>query len=134
MGYNCEELVAKIREILGTDKEWPVVLVGCGNLGQALLGYGGFANQGFSVKAAFDISVDLVGTEIGGIPVFHLSKLTEFVVKENIQMAILAVPAQNANQALDQIVQSGITGILNFAPVTLSAPKSISVVEVDLAM
>ena len=134
IGYRCEELIGQIKKILGTDKEWPVVLVGCGNMGQALLGYRGFAKQGFEVVAAVDVDESLMGAEIHGLSIKHLDKLPELVKLHNLQVAILAVPALAAADAAEAILKSGITGILNFAPVTLSVPKQVSLVEVDLAM
>lgn len=133
IGYRCEELVAKIRSILGTDRTWPVVLVGCGNLGQALLGYRGFAKQGFEVVAAVDVDAALVGTEIEALTIQRLDQLPEIVLRKNVRVAILAVPAKAAERAVESILAAGITGILNFAPVTLSLPKHIGIVEVDLA-
>ena len=133
IGYKCEELVTKIRSILGTDRTWPVVLVGCGNLGQALLGYRGFSTQGFQVVAAVDVDESLVGQEIEGIEIERLADLAEIVQLKNIRVAMLAVPAKAADAAVEAILQAGIVGILNFAPVTLALPKNIGLVEVDLA-
>ena len=134
IGYRCDELVGEIRRILGTDRTWPVALIGCGNLGQALLGYRGFGKQGFQVVAAFDIDPSIVGQSFEGLTVIDLQKLPDLVRENDIKLAILAVPAKAANQAVESLVEAGITGILNFAPVTLNLPKSISVVGVDLAM
>ncbi len=134
IGYRCEELVVEIRRILGTDRLWPVALIGCGNLGQALLGYRGFDKQGFSVVAAFDINASIVGQTFEGLTVKQLGGLNEVVDREDIRLAILAVPAAAASAALEAILAAGITGILNFAPVTLSVPKNVSVVGVDVAM
>ena len=134
IGYRCEELILQIRKILGTDKTWPVALIGCGNLGQALLGYHGFGKQGFKVEVALDIDPQIVGQTFEGLTVQHLDKLSEIVAAHSIKLAILADPANAANQAVEELVKAGITGILNFAPVTLSLPKSVSVVGVDLAM
>ena len=134
IGYRCEELILEIRRILGTDRTWPVALIGCGNLGQALLGYRGFGKQGFRVEAAFDINSQIVGKTYEGLTVMHLDRMPAVVEKNDIKLAILAVPAIAANLAVDSLVEAGITGILNFAPVTLSLPKTVSVVGVDLAM
>ena len=109
-------------------------MVGIGNLGQALLGYRGFQAQGFSVKAAFDVNEKVVGSEVCGLVVHHLDEMKKIVEKKAIQLAILAVPAEAATSVAEVVVDSGITGVLNFAPVTLSVPKSVSVVGVDLAM
>lgn len=134
IGYRCEELVTEIRRILGTDRTWPVALIGCGNLGQALLGYRGFGKQGFRVVAAFDIAPAIVGQTFEGLTVIHIERLSELVKQNDVRLAILAVPAKAANPAVDAIVEAGITGIMNFAPVTLNLPKTVSVVGVDLAM
>lgn len=134
IGYRCNELIEEIRQILGTDRIWPVALVGCGNLGQALLGYRGFDQQGFSVVLAFDSDTQLVGTEIGDLTVRDLSRLAEDLSENEVRMAILAVPAGSAQQVADRLIEAGITGILNFAPVTLSVPDEVSIAEVDLAI
>ena len=134
VGYRCDELIAEIKRILGTDKTWPVALIGCGNLGQALLGYRGFEKQGFDVVAAFDISPQLIGTKLAGLTVQDIAGLPDWVAEKKISLVILAVPADAANAAVDVIIRSGVTGILNFAPVTLKLPKRIRVVGVDLAI
>ena len=134
VGYRCDELIAEIKRILGTDQTWKVALIGCGNLGQALLGYRGFHKQGFEVVAAFDISPKLIGTKLAGLTVQDIAKLPDWVTEKKISLVILAVPADAANEAVEVIVRSGVTGILNFAPVTLKLPKRIRVVGVDLAI
>lgn len=134
IGYRCEELIAQIKKILGTDRTWPVVLVGCGNMGQALLGYRGFAKQGFDVVAAVDVDAHVIGKTFHGLTVQHIDRLNEIVSQHDISVAVLAVPAAAAADAAKLILESGITGILNFAPVTLTVPKQVSTVEVDLAM
>lgn len=134
IGYRCEELVAEIKKILGTDRVWNVALAGCGNLGQALLGYRGFKRQGFRVVAAFDVAPEIVGSMIEDLRVHHLDEVPVIAKSHDIRLAILAVPSSSAYEVADQLVAAGITGILNFAPVTLSFPKSVSVVGVDLAM
>jgi redox-sensing transcriptional repressor len=134
IGYRCEELVAEIKKILGTDRVWNVALIGCGNLGQALLGYRGFQKQGFRVVAAFDVSPEIVGKTIENLQVHHLGELVEITRTMDIRLAILAVPSHAAHEVADQLVGAGIYGILNFAPVTLTLQKSVSLVGVDLAM
>lgn len=134
VGYRCDELIAEIKRILGTDQTWPVALIGCGNLGQALLGYRGFEKQGFEVVAAFDVSPEIIGTQLANLTVRDIQTLPDWVEQEKIALAILAVPADKANLAVEVIVRSGVTGILNFAPVTLKLPKRIQVVGVDLAI
>ena len=134
IGYRCEELIQRIREILGTNREWPVVLVGVGNLGRALLGYRGFGRQGFKVVAAFDSDPEKILREIDGVPVFPLERIPEIVRSQGIRLAILAVPSQAAQGVADQLVGAGVVGVLNFAPVTLNLPVDVAKIGVDLAM
>ncbi len=133
IGYRCDELVGAIRKILGTDREWRVALVGAGNLGRALLGYRGFHRQGFRLVAAFDTDDSIVGREIEGVPIRHVSQLTEIVKQEHVELGLVAVPANVAQDVADQLVAAGVRGILNFAPVTLKVPDGVSKVGVDLA-
>ena len=134
IGYRCEQLITEIRRILGTNRMSPVALIGCGNLGQALLGYRGFVRQGFSVVLAFDIDNGVVGKSIEGITVSHFDQLESAIELNGVRLAILAVPADAAQPVADRLVQAGITGILNFAPVTLNLPQAINVIGVDLAI
>ena len=134
IGYRCEELIGAIRSILGTDRRWPVLLAGVGNLGRALLGYRGFAPQGFEIVAAVDVISEKVGTEVEGVRVEHLDGLAEIVRREGIAVAILAVPAGSAQAVADRLVAAGVRGIVNFAPVTLSLPEETSLLGVDLAI
>ena len=135
VGYRCRELAEEIKRILGTDRVWSVALVGCGNLGRALLGHRGFQSKGFRIVRAFDVEKEIVGSKIEGIEVQHLSELTEELCQEQgIHLGILAVPATAAEQVVDRLVKAGITGILNFAPVMLNLSKSVTVAGVDLAI
>lgn len=133
VGYRCDELIARIKTILGTDRSWPVALVGVGNLGRALLRYKGFEKQGFRVLVAFDADADKIGRTIEGIPVRPLTDLRSEVRAQGIRLAIIAVPAGEAQQVANEVVAAGVEGVLNFAPVTLSLPNHVSRVSVDLA-
>jgi redox-sensing transcriptional repressor len=134
VGYRCQELIDAIKKILGTNQVWPVVLIGTGNLGRALLGYRGFGNQGFRVVAAFDADAGKVGRKIDGIDVLPLDDLKKTIESQNIRIAILAVPSPAAQLVAEKLVEAGISGILNFAPVTLTVSKDVHVVGVDLAI
>ena len=134
IGYRCQELIAEIRRILGTDQSWPVVIVGCGNMGRALLGYAGFDSQGFEIVAAFDTDPSKQGTRFGKLTIQSMEDLDQVVRHKQIRLAILAVPAAAAQQVAEDLVAAGVDGILNFAPVTLSLRRSISTVGVDLAI
>lgn len=132
IGYRCDELVAEIRRILGTDRQWTVTMVGVGNMGRALLRYKGFAAQGFQIVAAFDRDSRVFGTKIEGIPVYDVAQLGEIVRQQHIQLGMITVPATEAQSAADQLVHAGISGIVNFAPVALSLPEHVGLVGVDL--
>jgi redox-sensing transcriptional repressor len=133
VGYRCDELVHAIRSILGTDREWTVAMVGVGNLGQALLGYKGFASQGFRIVAAFDIDPEMVGQQVNEVPVYGFDQLEQVVREQSIELGLVAVPAAAAQQVATRLVEAGVAGILNFAPVTLNLPNEVSLVGVDLA-
>ena len=134
IGYRCNELISAIKGILGTDRNWPVALVGLGNLGRALLGYKGFGNQGFRIVAAFDVDPSKVGKPLEGVPVYHLDQLQQVVKDQEIKIGVIAVPASSAVEVAEKLVEAGIDGMLNFAPVTISPPESVNVQGVDLAI
>ena len=119
---------------MGTDAVWSVALIGIGNLGRALLRYKGFNRQGFRIVAAFDADPNLVGQTVEGVDVYAMDILTETVKQQNIRLAAIAVPAEASQQVADMLIDSGVEGILNFAPVMLSLPDTIQAVGVDLAM
>ena len=134
VGYRCDELMAAIRQILGTDRPWNVAVVGLGNLGRALLRYKGFDEQGFRMVAAFDVDAEKLGEHVEGIAVYHVDQMAEVIRNAGIRLGIIAVPAPAAQQAANALVAAGIEGILNFAPVTLALPSHISRIGVDLAI
>jgi redox-sensing transcriptional repressor len=133
IGYRCQELIGAIKIILGTDREWRVALVGVGNLGRALLGYRGFVQQGFRIVAAFETDPEKVGTHIENVEVCQLDRLAEVIADRQIELGMVAVPAAYAQGVADQLVEAGVGGIVNFAPVTLRVPSGVSIVGVDLA-
>lgn len=134
IGYRCEELVAEIKKIMGTDRHWAVALIGCGNLGRALLGYRGFFQKGFKIAAAFDVDPSKTVGQFEGIPVYDIEELGTIAKQHQIRLAILAVPAAAANLVAEKVAAAGITGIMNFAPVTLNSIEGVSAVGVDLAI
>jgi redox-sensing transcriptional repressor len=134
VGYRCDELIRAMRDILGTNQPWPVVMVGVGNLGQALLGYRGFGRQNFSIHSAFDADPSKVGHIIQGVLVRPIDELPEVVQSSGIRLGMVVVPAQHAQAVADRLVAAGIEGIVNFAPVTLALPPHVQIVAVDLAI
>ncbi len=134
IGYRCSELVDAIRNILGTNRDWPMALIGLGNLGRALLRYKGFGHQGFRVVAIFDTDTTKIGKTAEGLPIFALDDLKQQVPQKGIRLAVLAVPAASAQSVADLASEAGVEGILNFAPVTLTLPPHVEQIGVDLAM
>lgn len=133
VGYHVQFLTNNLKEILGLDQEWKVVLVGTGNLGSALLKYKGFSQKGFRISAVFDDSPLKVGRSIGGAEIKDPEKMPYLLRKEGIRIGIIAVPAPAAQGVAERLVASGVTSILNFAPTQLALPQGVKVQHIDLA-
>src|SRR5438309_1987528 len=134
IGYPTRELVTAIRRALGIDREWSVALVGVGNLARALLRYRGFPQQGFRIVALFDSDQAKIGQRIDGLTVHALEQMNGIVAASRAELGMLTVPQDAAQSVADALVGAGIRGILNFAPVVLRLPGSVSLVSVDLAV
>ncbi|MBI4583921.1 MAG: redox-sensing transcriptional repressor Rex [Planctomycetes bacterium] len=134
VGYKIPELIRQIRHIMGTDRIWRVALVGMGNLGSALARYKGFEQKGFQIAALFDRDPQVVGKRFPPGTVHPMSRLTELVQEKEIQLGILAVPAEEAQGVAEEMIAAGIQGILNFAPRVLRLFPQILCVSVDLAI
>jgi len=132
-GYNVEYLYTEIAKILGLDTIHDMVLVGAGNLGSALVKYMNFRRRGFVFKAAFDIRKDLEGKEISGITVHSMDDLKDYVKQEQIDIAVLCIPKQEAVKVADLLAQTNIKAIWNFAHVDLRVPPRIQVENVHLS-
>ena len=134
IGYYVSGLKAELQRILGLDREWPVALVGLGNLGSALFHYKGFSRQGFRIAIVFDDDPAKAGREIGGVPIVSTRDVAREVKARAIQIAVLAVPADAAQGVADQLVAAGIKAVLNFAPARLRVPKDARLKNVDLSI
>ena len=134
IGYRVDELIAQVKRILGTDRTWNIMLVGAGNIGRALSSYRGFMAKGFRLVAVFDNDPGKVGKRLGPFTIQPLSDIPATVQKQQIRLAILAVPADAAQDVADQIVAAGVRGILNFAPVSLTVPPDVAMNSVDVAV
>ena len=132
LGYDVEALSRKLTEALGTARLQPVILAGAGNLGAALVHYGGFAKEGFEIIAAFD--ADPRRAAELRVPLLRMNALHAFVADRGVKMAILAVPATAAQAVVNELVAAGIMGILNFSPTLLQVPDGVVVNNVDLAL
>ena len=134
LGYDVAELTRKIAEELGTSRLQPVILIGVGHLGLALLSYRGFEKEGFEIIAAFDAEPDRRRDKRVTQPILGMDYLSGFVSDSGVRMAILTVPAAVAQEVANALVGAGITGILNFAPIVLSVPEEVTVNNVNLAI
>jgi redox-sensing transcriptional repressor len=134
VGYEVEYLIYQVRRELGLTHDWPVVIVGAGNLGQALAGYGGFSQRGFPVAGLVDTDVAKVGTVIGNVRIRHVDDLPAIVRAERVSIGVVATPGAAAQDAADRLVKAGVTSILNFAPFVLTVPPGVMVRKVDLAV
>jgi redox-sensing transcriptional repressor len=134
LGYDVEQLSKMISDLLGTNSLQPVILVGVGNLGLALMSYRGFEQEGFELVAAFDADADRKRDKNVKQPIFPMEKLAEIIHDRNVRMAILTVPTAAAQEVANTLVDLGITGILNFAPLVLHVPEDVIVNNVNLAM
>jgi redox-sensing transcriptional repressor len=134
VGYDVEYLVYQVSRELGLTQDWPVVIVGTGNLGRALANYGGFASRGFRVAALLDSDPAVVGKSIAGHVVRHADGIESVVARHEISIGVIATPAGTAQDVCDRLVAAGVTSILNFAPVVLSVPSGVDVRKVDLSI
>jgi redox-sensing transcriptional repressor len=134
IGYHVPELTTEIRRILGTDQMWSAALVGVGNIGRAVISYGRLRGKGFEIVEAFDNDPNVIGTVVAGCTVRSLAEMDGLLRAHELRMALLAVPAAAAQEVTDRLVEAGIAGILNFAPVRLRVPDRVSIVSVDLTV
>jgi redox-sensing transcriptional repressor len=133
VGYGVEMLAHEISRELGLAKEWPVAIVGLGNLGQALAAYLGLATQGFQVVALLDRDRGVIGREIAGLVVGSVDDLERIVTEREVIIGVIATPAASAQQVCDRLVAVGVGSVLNFAPCVLSVPEGVDVRKVDLS-
>jgi len=133
VGYTIVHLCDKLRQIMGTDRTWDVAVVGAGKIGQAISGYPKFIDRGFKVIAVFDNNPTIIGTEVANHTVRPVADMTRIIPLRNIKLAILSVPVDVAQDLADRLVASGITGILNFAPIRLRVPEGVGVSSVDFS-
>ncbi|RAY15301.1 redox-sensing transcriptional repressor Rex [Actinomadura craniellae] len=134
VGYEVEYLIYQISRELGLTQDWVVAIIGVGNLGRALAGYGGFASRGFRMASLLDADPRLVGERIAGIDVEHIDRLETVIAEHGVSIAVIATPAVAAQEVCDRVVASGVTSVLNFAPIVLSVPDGVDVRKVDLSI
>ena len=130
-GYSVNYLYVELRRILGLDLEWNLAVVGVGRLGRAIISYPGFAPEGLRVVAAFDADPSMVDKQVGGITVRPMSDLRETIEREDIRMAIVAVPAARTQEVVDLLVRCGIKALLNYAPTSPPVPDGVTLRSID---
>ena len=133
VGYDIDELRVQIRKTLGLISDYPVVIVGAGNLGRALANYKGFENWGFEIAAILDIDETKIGKEIAGISVESLHRLEEIVEGHSVRIGIIATPPSGAQTVADRLTEAGVKSILNLAPTILKTNDDVEVRRVDLS-
>jgi len=134
VGYDVDQLLLEISRELGLTRDWPVAIVGVGNLGAALANYGGFGDRGFPVAALLDADPAKVGLVVAGHEVRHIDELDRLVADLGIAIGIIATPAAGAQEVADRLVAAGVTSILNFAPAVVNVPAQTTLRKVDLAL
>jgi len=130
-GYQIPYLVEQLKRILKVNNEWQVALIGMGDIGHALTHYNGFVNRGFHIVLLFDNDPKKIGTAINGLVVMDAAKLVEEIRGRGLKVAMLAVPAEKAQEVANKLVEAGIEGILNYAPINLSVPPNVHVQYID---
>lgn len=133
VGYQRAALVDLIRQELGLTHEWPIVIIGAGNLGSALANYGGFAAAGFTLVSVYDVDHTKIGAAVGGITVRSLDQLEADVAARDVAMGVVTTPAAAAQESVNRLVAAGVRSILNFAPFVVQVPKGVDVRHVDLS-
>jgi redox-sensing transcriptional repressor len=134
VGYDVDYLVYQVSRTLGLTQDWPVVIVGAGNLGRALANYGGFVSRGFTIAAMLDSDPTIVGSRIARLTVRHVDELEGLVLRHKVSIGVIATPAGSAQAVCDRLVCAGVTSILNFAPLVLTVPEGVDVRKVDLSI
>lgn len=130
-GYNVAYLHEQIRQILHVDREWPMAVVGAGDLGRAIVHYRGFVPRGFRVACVFDNDPARIGEEIAGLTVQPMTRLDEEIAARGVQVAMISVPLEAAQEVAGQLVKAGVRAILNYAPINLSVPEGVQVQYID---
>ena len=132
-GYNVKHLYAEIAKILGIDRQHNLVIIGAGNLGQAIANYANFEKRGFVIKGMFDINPRLIGLVVRGIEIRGVEELEQFIRDNEVQIAALTIPKTKAPEIADRVIRAGVKGIWNFAHVDLTVPDDVVVENVHLS-
>jgi redox-sensing transcriptional repressor len=132
-GYNVETLYNEIGKILGVERRFSTIIIGAGNMGNALANYTNFQKRGFDLIGIFDINYNRIGQKVNGIEILHTDELDDFIKKKNVDIAILTVPSRNISEVAEKVVELGIKGIWNFSPQDLKLSHDVVVENVHLS-
>src|SRR3990170_2794413 len=130
-GYNVRRLLDELRQILGLDRQWRMALVGIGRLGRAILGYEGFAPQGFRIVEAFDTDPTVIGTSINSLAIKNTGELEKVLATSPVDVGIVAVPGETAQDVIDALIRCGVRAILNYAPIAAHVPRGVHIKRID---
>jgi len=130
-GYNVRKLLDELRRILGLNRQWRMALVGIGRLGRAILGYEGFGPQGFRIVEAFDSDSSMIGKEFAGVKVHDTADLERFLGEGSVDIGVVAVPAEMAQDVIDRLVKCRVHAILNYAPIAAHVPRGVQIKRID---
>ena len=134
LGYSVPELSATLRGLLGLDRTWRVALVGAGRIGSALFAYHDFRRRGFRIVTVLDTDPDKIGQTWGEVPILDAERLESVLTGERVDIVILAVPVDVAQQVVDRVVATGVRAVLNFAPTQLHVPQGVAIRDVNMSM
>ena len=134
LGYSVPELTARLRQILGLQREWRVIIIGAGKIGAALAQYQGFRQRGFRVAAVFDSDPAKIGKTLDGFVIRSVAELERVMAQEHPDIAVITVPAEGAQQVADRVIDAGIRAIMNFAPLQLHVPETVALKTVNMAL
>ncbi len=134
VGYFVRELIRNIGEILGLHRNWNIAIIGIGHLGWALANYKYFSSLGFNLAAIFDVDLSKVGLTINGVEVQHVNSLEEVLQQRQIHIGVITVPAEQAQKVADRLVEAGVKGIWNFAPLRINVPGHVRIISEDLSV
>ena len=134
LGYSVAALALRIREILGLEREWRVIIVGAGKIGAALAQYRGFRERGFHVAGIYDVHASRIGVSLEGIVVKDQREMDADIARLKPDIALIAVPSEAAQSLVDRVAKAGVRGVLNFAPAPLHAPGGVALRNVDMAV
>lgn len=132
-GYNVESLYKEIGNILGVNNKFQTIIIGAGNMGQALAHYGNFEKRGFDIIGIFDVSPNLIGKKINNMDILHLDKIENFVKKTHVDIAVITVPYEQTPAVAERVARLGIRGLWNFSPMDLKLPYNVVIENVHLS-